>query len=110
MLIHPVGLQIDVEANDAVALLRLTGELDADSAGGLMEAGDRIVAAGHRHVTLDCAAVTFCDSFGLRAMTQLWLRVQPDGSVTIVNPSDLLVRILGITGLAERFQIDGAPT
>lgn len=102
---HSARLQIEVPADSDAALLRLSGELDAESAGSLVAEAGQLVREGQRHVVLDCAGVTFCDSFGLRAMTQLWLQVQPDGSLTIARPSDFLLRILEITGLADRFLI-----
>lgn len=105
MLADPPGLRIDLVPESDAALLCLSGELDADSAGGLVEAGERAVSEGHRRLIVDCANVTFCDSFGLRALLLLWEAVGPDGSVTVAHPSATLVRILDLTGVGERFRI-----
>ncbi len=62
-------------------------------------------------MVLDCAALTFCDSFGLRAITDLWRLAQPDGSVTVVRPSQAVMRVFRITGLDVPLSIrpvDGA--
>lgn len=104
MFVEPTGLRIDVvTAGGGAATLCLSGELDADTAGALVADAEALVDEGHRHLALDCSDVTFCDSFGLRAMMLLWDRVQPDGTVAISQPSDTLTRILDITGLAEKF-------
>jgi len=105
MLAEPTGLQIDVSPNAGGAVLCLSGEIDADSAESLVATVGPLAQQGRRKLVLDCADVTFCDSFGLRAMTVLWDQVQPDGSVTIARPSAMLSRILEITGLAGRFGV-----
>ena len=109
MLSEPPGLHIEVLTDAGQAVLRSCGELDADTASLLTTDAGAMVLRGPRHLVLDCAGVTFCDSFGLRAMLLLWDRVQPDGSVTIDRPSATLVRILEITGLIERFQVPVIP-
>ncbi len=109
MLSEPPGLHIELLTDARDPVLRLCGELDADTSSLLTMDAESMVLRGVRHLVLDCAGVTFCDSFGLRAMLQLWDRVQPDGSVTIDRPSATLVRILEITGLIERFQVPVIP-
>lgn len=106
-MVEPIGLRIDVSCHAGVAELCLWGELDADSASSLVAEGEQLVAQGRRHLVLDCAAVTFCDSFGLGAMTLLLDLVRPGGSVILARPSKLLARLIGITQLANRFQIPG---
>ncbi len=69
--------------------------------------GGALVADEHRHLILDCSNLTFCDSFGLRTMMNLWQSVQPDGSVTIASPSDHLNRLLQIAGLADALSAAG---
>ncbi len=94
-------LTIDVDGNASPAVLRLSGELDSDTAGSLATQGCALVADQHLHLILDCSSLTFCDSFGLRTMMNLWQSVQPNGSVTITSPSDHLIRLLQITGLSD---------
>lgn len=103
MFVEPKRLQIDVVTDSGGAVLRLSGDLDADSADLLVINGQQLVEQGSRELELDCQGVTFCDSFGLRAMMHLWTCVQPEGSVIVTRPSETLSRILDITGLADRF-------
>ncbi len=108
MLLEPGRLQIDVLADTHAALLRLTGELEATSASDLVADAERLVLQGHQHLILDCAGLTFCDSYGLRALTLLADRVQPDGSVTLAHPSAGLRELLDIVGVSSRFEVAGA--
>lgn len=102
MLSDPTGLHVDTSTDAGVAVLLLSGELDADSADAFVADASHLIEQGYTDLVLGCAAVTFCDSFGLRAMTLLADRLHPDGSLTITQPSEMLTRILDITGLAER--------
>jgi anti-sigma B factor antagonist len=108
VLLEPGRLQIDVLADTHAALLRLTGELEATTARDLVADAERLVLQGHRHLILDCVGVTFCDSYGLRALTVLADRLQPDGSVTLARPSGGLLELLAIVGVKDRFEIAGA--
>jgi len=108
VLLEPGRLQVDVLADTHTALLRLTGELEATSASDLVADAERLVLQGHRHLILDCVGVSFCDSYGLRALTVLADRLQPDGSVTLAGPSNGLLQLLEIVGVRGRFKIAGA--
>lgn len=101
MLPEPSNPQIEIRATR----LRLTGELDMETADLFLVAAERLVVAGHHDVTVDCAGVTFCDSYGLRALERVADLVGPDGSVAIAGPSPTLTRILDISGIAHLFKI-----
>ncbi len=103
MLPNPPSLAIHVQG----PLIRLTGDLDMETANALAAAGERLVTEDHRHITIDCAGVTFCDSYGLRALERVANLVSPDGSATIAQPSPTLNRILDISGIAGSFTILG---
>ena len=83
--------------------LRLTGEMDIATAETMLEPAYRLLADGHRHIVLDGAGVTFCDSQGLNAMLRLLNAVPPGGSVTVVEASEALFTLLTLTGLLDRF-------
>jgi len=102
-------LLIDVVPDTSPAVVRLSGELHSETAGSLLDAGRDLVAGGHRQVIVDCAGLLFCDSQGLNAFCELRQLVEPEGSVTLRNPSDRLVRILRVTGLADIFGVARRP-
>jgi anti-anti-sigma factor len=89
-------------------LLRLSGELDPSTADRLLADAEALLDAGVHAVVLDCHELTFCDSYGLRAMGLLWQRLQPHGTVTIARPSAMLRRLLDVTGLSTRLEVTAA--
>ena len=105
MLLEEVDLLIDAAAEGDHVRVQLSGDLDTATAGSLTTITEKWRRSGHRHFVLDCAEVTFCNSWGLRAMTALLAAVEPDGSVTIRRPSGTLSRLLGVTGLAAQFGV-----
>jgi anti-anti-sigma factor len=88
--------------------IRLTGEMDLATAETMLAPAHQLVAEGHCHFVLNCAALEFCDSHGLMEMFRLAKAVEPDGSVTIAHPSDTLVKLLTLTGLSDLFTISAS--
>jgi anti-anti-sigma factor len=105
VLLEPMALEIEVLAESDATRLHLRGEMDAATADLLVVEAETLIVRGHNRLILDCSDLTFCDSYGLRAMTALSERVHPDGTVTIARPSVTLARMLDFTRLAERFEI-----
>ncbi len=99
MPLDSTRFQLDIAREPDAIRLRLGGELDADSVDALSTTGQRLFEEGNRRLVLDCSGLTFCDSFGLRAITDFWRLAQPDGSVTVVRPSQAVMRLCRITGL-----------
>lgn len=78
------------------------GEIDAAAAPALeaacAEAGD--------HVRIVCSDCEFIDSAGVSALLRIRSAVVArGGSVTLVDPSPAVERILAITGLGEAFGV-----
>ena len=92
-----------IEVQDDV--IAVQGDLDAQTAHQLDGAIDGVVADGRRTVTLDLAELEFVDSSGLRSMV---LARGEDGEREVVlrSPSESVVRLLDIAGLADVFVID----
>jgi anti-anti-sigma factor len=98
-------------AGPPAARLRLTGELDYDSAGELVAAAGRLLAAGHRmtELRLDCAAVTGCDSSGLAALLQIHRAATAHGvRLRLEHRPATLERLLTVTGTRDHLTGDGA--
>jgi anti-anti-sigma factor len=84
--------------------LTLVGELDTLSAPLVQPAVDTVLDTGRRHLTVDTAKLTFCDSSGLRAL----LRAQDSltlagATMELTHVHNPLKRILTVTGLARAF-------
>ncbi len=88
-------------------VLVITGEIDAHSA-PLLEERLRAVAPGP--VALDMSGVEFMDSSGLRVLVgEHQLRSANGQSVTIVDPSVGVQRLLTIVGLGPLFSAESEP-
>jgi anti-anti-sigma factor len=95
-------------AHADAAEIRLTGDMDMETADDMLAPARQLVADGHLRIILDCGSLNFCDSQGLKAMIALLKAVQPDGSVTIRNPSETLLKGFTVTGLVDRFTISSS--
>jgi len=81
-------------------LVRLSGELDRDSAHHLLDALQALALTGHRVLSVDAADVTFCDAGGLRALV-VGSRLLRDGGqeLRVVGASRCVGRLLALAGL-----------
>jgi len=100
----------DVEAQAArlagSVTVRLAGDLDLASAAAAWEAIDAAVTRGGR-VVIDLAEVTFLDSSGLKVLVAARARAAATGtSLALARPSPATERVLDITGLTDRFDIE----
>jgi anti-sigma B factor antagonist len=96
-------VHIECRHEGAVTRLALTGELDMVSGPLLLEHVERELAPGHvRHLVVDMAGVTFCDSAGIEALLST-RNTATDHAATLrtVNVVGLARRTLEITGMLE---------
>lgn len=90
-------------SDDASAVVA-EGQIDAHTSEALEEALS--AAAADSELGLDLAGVSFIDSSGLRVIVRTHKRqLAGGGRLTIVGPSDAVVRLLDITGLTSQLQI-----
>ncbi|MBS1836237.1 MAG: STAS domain-containing protein [Actinobacteria bacterium] len=87
-------------------VIRISGDLDAQTAGRLDEIVASQLAAGRTEIVLDLADLEFLDSSGLRSMV-LARGPAGDRRVELRSPSGSVMRLLDITGLTEVFDIVG---
>ncbi|HEX9855631.1 MAG TPA: STAS domain-containing protein [Acidimicrobiia bacterium] len=87
---------------------KVEGEIDLAAVDGFEGAIDALTAeAGDRDALLDMADVTFLDSSGLRVLMKAHQRWTDAGStLTIRNPSSAVSRILEITGLLDKLDLE----
>jgi anti-anti-sigma factor len=97
------GFTITVEHDDAVARLRLAGELDLARVGQLAEA---VTAARASAATLeiDLTRLVFIDSSGLRALMAIHNTAESDGfAYTMIEGPPSVHRTFVLTGLDQVF-------
>ncbi|MGV9571781.1 STAS domain-containing protein, partial [Streptomyces nigra] len=87
------------------AHIRITGDLDWDSADELTEAARALLRAdpAPRRLRLDCARLTLCDSLGLASLLMVHRASGEAGTpLHLDNRPEVLRRLLDLTGTAER--------
>lgn len=83
-----------------LALAHVAGDLDIATAPHLRAQALALIEQGHRHLILDLAAVTFCDSSGFSALVGIFRCAKTaDGSLVLAAVPDRLERMLDLTGL-----------
>jgi anti-sigma B factor antagonist len=101
--------QIDVHHHEGHSVVALTGELDLATAPQLRERLALLAEEHQKHIVLDLASLDFIDSTGLSVLVMLLNRTRAvGGSVAVRHPSQPVLRILEITGLASVFAITSA--
>jgi anti-anti-sigma factor len=91
-------LSVFVEQMESRCRIRLTGELDVNTAWRLK----RDLETTWGVAEFDCAELTFVDSSGLG----IWIdRLTRDGTLVLVNASPQVRRLLEICGLTERVEL-----
>ena len=92
-------VEIDDPEGDRVSI-RVKGELDMAATPGLTEA--IVGSKGNERITLDLSGVTFLDSSAIGALVASGREVSEAGGRLEIGPrSDIVTRVLEITGLAD---------
>ena len=94
------GFRVEVTSRGSCFRARLIGSLDAATVPMLLEAVEPPASVA-RSVTLDCDALDFCDSSGLRGLVMIRNTMDTPDSLTIERATDALRQILAITGLTS---------
>jgi anti-anti-sigma factor len=95
---------ITVHSHREVTHLRLIGELEYDTTTELLNTVKCLLAERDRlrHLHLDCAQLTFCDTVGLAALLSVRQNTETAGvTLHLDRPSDALRRLLELTGTLE---------
>jgi anti-anti-sigma factor len=93
------------------SVLLLSGELDILSAPTLHNGVERMIARDRRHLVLDMAGLTFCDSCGLQALLKTQRRLTAaGGTMELTHVHGILQRVLDLTQLSDVFTITADET
>lgn len=96
------GLVVHTTLGPEVAALRPVGYVDLSTVDFLRRQTNACLACGARSITVDASGLTFIDSSGLAALIAAQTVIESrGGTMTVVGASDQLVRLMGVTGLAE---------
>jgi anti-sigma B factor antagonist len=105
------GLDIKYQTNgDGHSVLRLAGELNAESVHALERALEHGLDAHSRAVTLDLSELMFIDSTGLAAVVLVSRLCERDGRRLEIVPGPRAVqRLFEMTGLIDVLPFGAAP-
>ena len=97
---------IDVRRQPAddtgTAVIRVVGDVDLATSPMLMQTINDALDDDARHVHVDLSAVDFLDSTGLRVLVDGHRRAaQRDGRLYVTGATEIVARVLAITGLTE---------
>src|SRR5262249_5313282 len=95
-----MALTTDEKARGDCVVLKLTGELDLDTAPILYSRLEDIVGRGVWRIVVDAGELSFCDSTGLSALLAMHQACDSAGGyMRLAEPDDFLVRLLAVVGL-----------
>ena len=99
-------MDLVVERLERVAVVTVSGDVDAASVHLLREAFDELVADGQHRFVIDLAGVAFMDSSGLAALVQLFKRVRiGEGDVRICALQPAVLRVFELVRLTRVFEL-----
>jgi anti-sigma B factor antagonist len=101
---------VEIRAGDHATLLAVSGELDLATSPALEAALERVSGSGVELLILDLRGVSFMDSTGLSLLVKAQRRAQESRhQFAVVKGSDQVLRLLTLTGVAERLTLIDAP-
>ncbi|MFI8189134.1 STAS domain-containing protein [Streptomyces sp. NPDC085946] len=97
---NPLSVEVSLPRDD-VALLKVEGYLDVDTATEFQHHLANQLHHGRRHFLLDLTAVPFMDSSGMNIILRVYQEARElPGSVHIISPTPAVQRILDLTGVS----------
>ena len=104
------GLMLSAVAADGeVRVIALAGRLDANSQSAAERYLEEIVSSGGRRIILDCSALEFISSAGVRALLTLVKRVKPvGGAVCVCAARPHVKQLLEFSGLKALLSISNS--
>jgi len=100
-------LQLDVQVNDEVVLIRLHGKL-VMGVTNLLHMRVKKLIPEHKRIVLDLSGLTHMDSSGLGALAALFVSARSAGcSLELMNLSHGIQKVLSLTNMLSVFTVVG---
>lgn len=101
-------MQITRNTHDAYILFELSGRLDGSSADALAEAIEAAIQDGNHEIRLNCEAVEFISSVGIRTLLKFYKQLKGvGGQLALTAVSNGVNEVIRLAGLAD-FLLDNA--
>ena len=98
-------MTIERTVNGAVVPLKIVGRLDTSTAPALEAAIDG-VAADIKELILDCSALEYVSSAGLRVILKAQKRMNVQGRMKLIGVNENIMEVFDITGFADILTIE----
>lgn len=99
-------MKIDITKKEDVTILKISGNLDAESVAEFKKTAGKIVEEGCYQLIIDCRTLEFVDSMGLGAMISLLRKVRThQGDIKIAALNADVRSVFEITRLHRLFEI-----
>ncbi|GIX47314.1 MAG: anti-sigma factor antagonist [Candidatus Tectimicrobiota bacterium] len=99
---------LSVHEEQGVAVVEVSGELDAAHHSELGDTIERLLTQGQRRVVLDLHDVPFIDSMGLATLVRCFKRVRSGaGRLALASLQPAVRRVLELTRLDRAFDVHG---
>ena len=93
-------MTIERNVNGAVVTLKIVGRLDTSTAPALEAAIDG-VAADIKELILDCSALEYVSSAGLRVILKAQKQMNVQGCMKLIGVNETIMEIFDITGFSD---------
>jgi anti-sigma B factor antagonist len=97
------ALEVSVRRDPPQAWVRVSGEIDQDSAPQLRDVVDKLLAERPARLHLDMRGVSFSDSCGLHALVDTRRKMREWHGELTVAPSRCVLQLLELTGTTALF-------
>jgi anti-sigma B factor antagonist len=98
-------MNIEKEVNGALATLKIIGRLDTTTAPALETAIDGTVS-DVQELVLDCSALEYVSSAGLRVILKAQKLMNDRGSMKLTGVNETIMEVFDITGFADILTIE----
>ena len=98
-------MTIERNVNGAVVTLKIVGRLDTSTAPALEVAVDGF-AADIKELILDCSALEYVSSAGLRVILKAQKRMNVQGGMKLIGVNETIMEDFDITGFADILTIE----
>ena len=98
-------MTIERTVNGAAVTLKIVGRLDTSTAPALEAAVDGC-AADTKELTLDCSALEYISSAGLRVILKAQKQMNVQGCMKLTGVNETIMEVFDITGFADILTIE----
>ena len=98
-------MTIEKTINGSAAALKIVGRLDTSTAPELEATIDGVVA-GIKELVLDCSALEYVSSAGLRVILKAQKLMNAQGEMKLTNVNETIMEVFDITGFADILTIE----